>query len=158
MFLLSSTNLQSSTNRKKKITFKDVQQQQQKSETWVSLNLVYSDADKHSVLSMAFRQQKHRGQTFCTKNLCALQKARNVSRGFSFPLLQRVNHHWRSNTDRENRGEEVGEDRWGAGNRSWCFQRCGPLLCWLSQEDSPGGGGGNSAFAYIFGSVTKTNQ
>lgn len=145
MFLL---HLQTYTSLEilKNLTFKDAQQQQQKSETRFSLNLVYNDADKHSVLSIAFRQQKHRGQTSCTKNLCILQKARNVSHGFSFPVLQRVNHQWGSNTDRENRGGGVGIDRRGAGNWSWCFQRCRPLLCWVSEEDSPVSGGGKSAF------------
>lgn len=138
MVLLPSTNIHFYWTYKT-ITFKDApqQQQQQKSETWFSLNLVYNDADKHSILSTAFRQQKHRGQSSRIKNLCILQKARNVSRGFSFPVLRRVNHHRGSNTDKENRGGGVGADRREAGNWSWCFQRCRPLLCCVSEEDSP---------------------
>lgn len=107
--------------------FKDVQQRH-KFETWFSLNKVHNDADKHSVLSSAFRQQKHRGQTFCTKNLCIPQRARNVSHWFSFPSLQRVNHHWGSNTERENRQMGVEGPGGGQGTGADVFHAAG-LCC-----------------------------
>lgn len=49
---------------------------------------------------------------------CAPQMARNVSHGFSFPLLWRVNHHWGCNArprkkkkDKERREKEIQADQ-----------------------------------------------
>lgn len=71
---------------------------------------------------------------------CAPQRARNVSHGFSFPLLWRVNHQWGCNarqweqTNREREGERDRgrpEVQWieGEGVVGWWGQLA-EICCW----------------------------